>query len=175
MIAERSSGVLERPQRHRSPDDDHYIMFTSGTTGARRATVKALRAEGYATSPSYAGADLAAAVAGQGIALLPESVVRAALADGRLQQVLPEWSLPLGVLHVVFPSRRGLLPAVRAFIDFLVERLNFDADYMQHQCPDMRRCSDGIEQESKAKAATSAALSSLARRRLIEEDEEAAA
>jgi DNA-binding transcriptional LysR family regulator len=66
---------------------------------------------------------LAAAIAGQGIALLPESVVRAALADGRLQQVLPEWSLPLGVLHVVFPSRRGLLPAVRAFIDFLVERL----------------------------------------------------
>ena len=66
---------------------------------------------------------LAATLAGQGIALLPESVVRAGLADGRLQHVLPDWSLPLGVLHVVFPSRRGLLPAVRAFIDFLVEQL----------------------------------------------------
>lgn len=66
---------------------------------------------------------LATAIAGQGIALLPESVAHAALADGRLQQVLPEWSLPLGILHVVYPSRRGVLPAVRAFIDFLVERL----------------------------------------------------
>jgi hypothetical protein len=25
---------------------------------------------------------------------------------------------------------------VRAFVDFLVERLNFDADYMQVLCPD---------------------------------------
>lgn len=66
---------------------------------------------------------LAAAIAGQGIGLLPGSVAHAPLADGRLEQVLPDWSLPLGILHVVFPSRRGLLPAVRAFIDFLVERL----------------------------------------------------
>ena len=77
---------------------------------------------------------LAAAVAGQGIALLPESVVAAALADGRLQQVLPQWSLPLGILHVVFPSRRGLLPAVRAFIDFLVERLPTNFAGEQDHC-----------------------------------------
>lgn len=60
-----------------------------------------------------------AAIAGLGIALLPESVARSALADGRLVRVLPDWRLPLGVFHVVFPHRRGLLPAVRAFIDFL--------------------------------------------------------
>lgn len=30
---------------------------------------------------------------------------------------------PEGIVHVVFPSRRGLLPAVRVFIDFLAERL----------------------------------------------------
>jgi hypothetical protein len=29
----------------------------------------------------------------------------------------------LRIVHVVFPSRRGLLPAVRVFIDFLAERL----------------------------------------------------
>lgn len=45
--------------------------------------------------------------------------MRVALARGELLPVLPGWSLPQGVFHVVFPHRRGLLPAVRAFIDFL--------------------------------------------------------
>jgi hypothetical protein len=37
--------------------------------------------------------------------------------------VLPDWSLPQGICHAVFASRRGLLPAVRVFIDFLAEHL----------------------------------------------------
>ncbi|HEY6482285.1 MAG TPA: LysR family transcriptional regulator [Steroidobacteraceae bacterium] len=65
----------------------------------------------------------AATLAGLGIALLPESVVRADLHGGQLERILPDWNLPLGVLHAVFPSRRGLLPSVRAFIDFLAARL----------------------------------------------------
>jgi DNA-binding transcriptional LysR family regulator len=65
----------------------------------------------------------AAVLAGLGIALLPESVVREDLRGGALRRVLPEWNTPQGVLHVVFPSRRGMLPAVRAFIDFLAERM----------------------------------------------------
>lgn len=66
---------------------------------------------------------LHSALAGCGIALLPESVVRSALASGDLVAVLPDWTLPQGIFHVVFPHRRGLLPAVRAFIDFLVETM----------------------------------------------------
>jgi len=65
----------------------------------------------------------AAALAGLGIAQLPESVVREDLHSGALARVLPEWKTPEGIVHVVFPSRRGLLPAVRVFIDFLAERL----------------------------------------------------
>jgi DNA-binding transcriptional LysR family regulator len=65
----------------------------------------------------------AAVHAGLGIARLPESVVREDLRSGALIRVLPQWNSPQGVLHVVFPTRRGLLPAVRAFIDFLAERL----------------------------------------------------
>jgi hypothetical protein len=34
---------------------------------------------------------------------------------------LPDWSTPVGVVHAVFPSRRGLTPAVRSFLDFLGE------------------------------------------------------
>jgi hypothetical protein len=37
--------------------------------------------------------------------------------------VLPEWTLPQGICHAVFASRRGMLPAVRVFIDFLAENL----------------------------------------------------
>jgi DNA-binding transcriptional LysR family regulator len=64
-----------------------------------------------------------AALAGLGIARLPESVVRGDLQSGALTRVLPGWMGPLGILHVVFPSRRGMLPAVRAFVDFLAQRL----------------------------------------------------
>jgi DNA-binding transcriptional LysR family regulator len=64
-----------------------------------------------------------AVLAGLGVARLPESVVRADLRSGALVRVLPAWRSPQGIVHVVFPTRRGMLPAVRAFIDFLAERL----------------------------------------------------
>ena len=64
-----------------------------------------------------------AVLAGLGIARLPESVVREELKSGALVRVLPAWRSPQGIVHVVFPTRRGMLPAVRAFIDFLAERL----------------------------------------------------
>ena len=65
----------------------------------------------------------AGVLAGLGVARLPESVVRDDVAAGRLERVLPQWSTPQGIVHLVFPTRRGLLPAVRAFIDFLAARL----------------------------------------------------
>ena len=65
----------------------------------------------------------AAAEAGIGIGALPTLVCHEAMAAGRLVALLPEYQLPGGILHAVFPSRRGLVPAVRAFIDFLVEEL----------------------------------------------------
>ncbi len=61
----------------------------------------------------------AAVLAGLGIVRLPESAVRSDLTEGKLEHVLPQWRTPLGISHLVFPTRRGLLPAVRAFIDFL--------------------------------------------------------
>jgi DNA-binding transcriptional LysR family regulator len=64
-----------------------------------------------------------AAVNGIGVALLPASVCAAQIESGELEVLLPDWSLPYGILHFVYPSRRGLLPAVRAFIEFLVENL----------------------------------------------------
>ncbi len=35
----------------------------------------------------------------------------------------------------MFAGGRLVSPKVRAFVDFLVEKLNFDANYMLAQCP----------------------------------------
>jgi len=64
------------------------------------------------------------AVEGLGIGFLPEFVCREALEAGRLERVLPDWASRGTILHLVFTSRRGLLPGVRAVIDFLAETLN---------------------------------------------------
>ena len=70
------------------------------------------------------GVLMAAAKAGQGIALLPETVCADAVRAGELRLVFKEkWLLPQGICHAVYPSRRGVLPAVRALIDFLALRI----------------------------------------------------
>jgi DNA-binding transcriptional LysR family regulator len=44
------------------------------------------------------------------------------LASGALVAVLPEWRVPVMTVYAPYPSRRHLSPAVRALLDFLVER-----------------------------------------------------
>ncbi|MCE4070521.1 MULTISPECIES: LysR substrate-binding domain-containing protein [Pseudomonas] len=62
-----------------------------------------------------------AVLAGVGIAHLPRVAVREDLAAGRVVELLPGWSPKCGIVHAIFPSRRGLLPSVRTLIDFLAE------------------------------------------------------
>lgn len=63
-----------------------------------------------------------AAVAGVGVVQLPTMMMTGELADGRLVRILDGWAPPREIVHAVFPSRRGLLPAVRGLIDFLAEQ-----------------------------------------------------
>lgn len=60
-----------------------------------------------------------AAIAGCGIAMLPEYFCRKEIDAGELEVILPDHAPPIGDFHAVFPSRRGQLPAVRAFIEHL--------------------------------------------------------
>lgn len=60
-----------------------------------------------------------AAVEGLGIALLPDHICSDALGEGRLVRILPAWHGAAGTVHLVFTTRRGLPPAVRAWIDHL--------------------------------------------------------
>ncbi|KAB0494217.1 LysR substrate-binding domain-containing protein [Pseudomonas vancouverensis] len=66
----------------------------------------------------------ASTLAGLGFTLLPMLYCEEELANGSLMQLLPEWSLPGGWLQAVYPHRRGVMPAVRAWIDHLVESFN---------------------------------------------------
>jgi hypothetical protein len=42
--------------------------------------------------------------------------------------------LPQGICHAVFASRRGMLPAVRVFIDFLAEHLPKEIESSRLDC-----------------------------------------
>jgi DNA-binding transcriptional LysR family regulator len=59
----------------------------------------------------------AAALAGLGVALLPEDCCVEDVRRGALVHILPQWSTPEGIVHLVFTTTRGMLPAVRAFVD----------------------------------------------------------
>jgi DNA-binding transcriptional LysR family regulator len=59
------------------------------------------------------------AVAGLGIVALPAYVCRADIERGSLRCVLSDWTAGDSRITLLIPSRRGLLPSVRAFVDFL--------------------------------------------------------
>lgn len=64
-----------------------------------------------------------AALADLGLCGLPGYLCNEDLAQGRLVRLIEDWRPSSGALVLLFPSRRGLLPAVRAVIDFLKEEL----------------------------------------------------
>ncbi|WP_206667425.1 LysR substrate-binding domain-containing protein [Muricoccus nepalensis] len=81
-------------------------------------TIHALRHEPRMTCGDYAVLGDAAAD-GLGVAFLPDHACAAQMAAGRLVRVFPEWRSKAGIVHLVFTTRRGLPPAVRALIDHM--------------------------------------------------------
>jgi DNA-binding transcriptional LysR family regulator len=65
-----------------------------------------------------------AALAGLGIALLPEFRCFDDLRAKRLERVLHDWCSPDVPVHAVYPTRRHLSPKVKALLDHLAEHLN---------------------------------------------------
>ncbi|NTZ88998.1 LysR family transcriptional regulator [Burkholderia metallica] len=99
-------------------DEPHPEWLLVGPDGAR-ATVKhrpVLMCRDHETI-------LKAAIQGLGIAMLPDVACLPGLAQHQLTVVLPGWSAPELTLHLAFSARRGMLPSVRALIDFLSENL----------------------------------------------------
>jgi DNA-binding transcriptional LysR family regulator len=65
---------------------------------------------------------LNAAVAGHGLAYIPEEMAEQYLARGRLKRVLAEWCQPYSGYHLFYPSRRQSSAAFRLFVDALRHR-----------------------------------------------------
>jgi DNA-binding transcriptional LysR family regulator len=63
------------------------------------------------------------AVAGVGVAQLPFHVCEDDLRQGRLIDLLPKHRPPAHQLHAVYPTRRGVVPAVKAFVDVLATEI----------------------------------------------------
>lgn len=59
------------------------------------------------------------ALAGLGLAYLPEDVVREHLTKDRLVPVLTDWSTPMSGYHMYYPSRRQPTPAFTLLVDAL--------------------------------------------------------
>jgi DNA-binding transcriptional LysR family regulator len=68
-----------------------------------------------------------ALIAGLGFGILPEFIVRDALADGRVEPVLPEWTLPSGALHWVTPPGEPRPARIEVLGKFLAHRLSRQA------------------------------------------------
>ena len=66
---------------------------------------------------------LPALIAGIGLGVLPDFILRPALADGSLERVLPDWSMPASALHWVTPPGGPRPARVEVLGEFLAERL----------------------------------------------------
>ena len=126
-----SPKYLDRAGRPRDPEEltSHTTLSMSEDEARQRWE---LQGEGGEVrkidlKPRIAGFDfpmlMALAKQGMGVTLLPETICADAVRNRELEVVLPAWRLPMGICHAVFASRRGLLPAVRMFIDYLAENL----------------------------------------------------
>jgi len=90
-----------------------------------------------------ARAVLQAALAGLGIALLPEPVAAGDIAAGRLARVLPQYSQDGASMYAVLPSRRQVPSAVQAFVDFISARLREREPWAATQAADRKKRSAG--------------------------------
>jgi DNA-binding transcriptional LysR family regulator len=65
-----------------------------------------------------------AAIDGIGVVHLPLLIVSDEIRSGQLVHLLPDWAPKRYVVHAVYASRRGLLPSVRALLDYLGARFS---------------------------------------------------
>ena len=139
-----SPGYLDRAGRPQVPEElvEHVTLSISEDDARQRWELHGPEGEvrRIELQPRVTGFDFpmmqAMARDGIGITLLPETVCADAVRRGDLEVVLPEWRLPQGIAHAVFASRRGLLPAVRVFIDFMAERLPKLLEAARLECSD---------------------------------------
>ena len=126
-----SPALLARQGRPEKPEDLGWLDTVAMSSVDGRSSWTLLGPDGrefvLTHQPRYIADDLQtlklAVLAGTGMTFLPDSMSGAEQQARLLVPVLPGWVLKPGVAHAVFPSRRGQVPAVRSFLDFLGEHM----------------------------------------------------
>lgn len=129
-----SPAQLARQGRPVSPVDLDHLDTVSMSSADGRATWQLVGPDGTTHTfhhvPRYVADDLAtlklAVIQGTGLCAIPHYMCRDDIRAGRLEPILPGWAPKPGIFHAVFPSRRGLVPAVRTFLDFLGDAIAKD-------------------------------------------------
>ncbi|NVM89517.1 DNA-binding transcriptional LysR family regulator [Variovorax sp. SG517] len=123
-----SPALVERLGMPRSLDDLAawpVLSLPAENERYRWALERGSESHDFAFTPHVVTDDMFAlrhlAEQGMGLALLPEIMCRDALAEGRLLRLCGEWACAASEIQAAFASRRGMLPAVRAFIDHLLQ------------------------------------------------------
>lgn len=130
-----SPELLRRQGAPLTPDDLRKLDTVAMSAADGRSTWELIGPQGQEyvlqNQPRYVADDLQtlklAMLAGTGIGFLPGMLSQAEQQARLLVHVLPGWSLRPGMVHAVFPSRRGQVPAVRSFLDFLGEHLEAES------------------------------------------------
>lgn len=131
LIAVASPDYLaERPAPQSPQDLVHHscINHRQGRSGglyswefAKEGRALRVRVEGQLTYNSSLPM-VEAAIAGRGIAYVPENLASHALASGHLFQVLADWSPFFSGYHLSYPSRRQMSPALSIIVEVLRHR-----------------------------------------------------
>lgn len=118
QVAGRSIDALDRLPTLSSSGDDGEVRWVLEGPGGERVT--------HAHVPRLGCGDFqaikVAAAAGLGVAMLPDHSCALELRTGALVRIFPDWGGQDGIVHLVFTTRTGLPPLVRAWIDHLAAR-----------------------------------------------------
>jgi len=122
-----SPQLLQRFGRPEEAESLHHLPTVAMSAADTRATwhLHGPRGATFALEhrPVYTADDLLtlkfAVVQGTGMCVLPDYLCADELRHGQLVPVLPGWAPPTARVLAVFPSRRGMVPAVRRLLDFL--------------------------------------------------------
>lgn len=132
IVLVAAPGYLTQHEPLRSPDDlAHHrgVLANAAQTAWTLFGASGERAQATPQAVMVANEStvlVAAAEAGLGIACLPETMCRASIGADRLAHVLPEWNAGTVTTTLVMPHRRGLLPGVRATVEFLAQHFRDD-------------------------------------------------
>jgi len=118
-----------RKSRTNTVSNNRFYWSLSDGTELRDFAVNPLM---VANDPSALNGAL---LCGEGLMLTGDVMAKPFIESGMIRRVLAGWTGPEVDFNAVFAGGRLISPKVRAFVDFLVDKLNFDANYMMAQCP----------------------------------------